>query len=138
MSRYLMIDFGSTFTKLTAVDTEKEDIIATLTAFTAESIVDSYKKHVIPKVNLKKVIIGGGGAHNKTLLNFIQKGLDGIQVLTQEDVGYSSDAKEAIAFAILGNETLHGNPSNMPSATGAKAHVILGNITPKPKRKSPC
>lgn len=112
----------------------KEDIIATLTAFTAESIVDSYKKHVIPKVNLKKVIIGGGGAHNKTLLNFIQKGLDGIQVLTQEDVGYSSDAKEAIAFAILGNETLHGNPSNMPSATGAKEHVILGNITPKPNR----
>ena len=111
-----------------------EDIIATLTAFTAESIVDSYKKHVIPKVNLKKVIIGGGGAHNKTLLSFIQKGLDGIEVLTQEDVGYSSDAKEAIAFAILGNETIHGNPSNMPSATGAKAHVILGNITPKPNR----
>ena len=112
----------------------KEDIVATLTAFTAESIVDSYKKHVIPRVNLRKVIIGGGGAHNKTLLKFIKNGLPGIEVLTQEDVGYSSDAKEAIAFAILGNETIHGNPSNMTSATGAKRDVILGNITPKPNK----
>lgn len=110
----------------------KEDIVATLTAFTAESIVDSYKKHIIPKVNLKKVIIGGGGAHNKTLINLIKNGLNGIEVLTQEEIGHSSDAKEAIAFAILGNETIHGNTSNVPSATGAKANVILGNITLAP------
>ncbi|WP_066891283.1 anhydro-N-acetylmuramic acid kinase AnmK [Clostridium nigeriense] len=115
-------------------DLPKEDIIATLTAFTAESIIYSYKKHIIPKTNLRKVIIGGGGAHNKTLIEFIKNGLDGIEVLTQEDVGYSSDAKEAIAFAILGNETIHGNPSNIPSATGANTNVILGNITPKPKK----
>lgn len=115
-------------------DLSKEDIVTTLTAFTAETIVDSYKKHVIPKVNLRKVIIAGGGAHNKTLLKFIKNGLPEIEVLTQEDVGYSSDAKEAIAFAILGNETINGNSSNMPSATGAKADVILGNITPKPNK----
>lgn len=115
-------------------DLPKEDIIATLTAFTAESIIYSYKKHIIPKTNLRKVIIGGGGAHNKTLIEFIKNGLDGIEVLTQEDVGYSSDAKEAIAFAILGNETIHGNPSNIPGATGANTNVILGNITPKPKK----
>ena len=115
-------------------DLPKEDIIATLTAFTAESIIYSYKKHIIPKINLRKIIIGGGGAHNKTLIEFIKNGLDGIEVLTQEDVGYSSDAKEAIAFVILGNETIHGNASNIPSATGAKSNVILGNITPKPNK----
>lgn len=112
-----------------------EDIVATLTAFTAETIIDSYKKHVLPKVNLKKVIIGGGGAHNKTLIKFIQDGLKGIKVLTQEEVGYSSDAKEAIAFAILGNETLNGRGSNVPSATGAKENVILGNITNPPVKR---
>lgn len=115
-------------------DLPKEDIITTLTAFTAESIIDSYKKHIIPKVNLRKIIIGGGGAHNKTLIEFIKNGFDGIEVLTQEEIGYSSDAKEAIAFAILGNETIHGNTSNVPSATGASIDVILGNITPKPNK----
>lgn len=110
----------------------KEDIIATLTAFTAESIIDSYNKHVIPKVNLKKIIIGGGGAHNKTLMKYLKEGFVGIDVLTQEEIGYSSDAKEAIAFAILGNETIHGNTSNVPSATGASKDVVLGNITPAP------
>ena len=53
-------------------------------------------------------------------------------VLTQEDLGISSDAKEAIAFAILGNETLNGLASNMPGRTGARERVILGQIIPNP------
>lgn len=114
---------------------DKKDIIATFTAFTAETIVAAYKEHILTKVDLNKVIIGGGGAHNKTLIKFIQDGLKGIKVLTQEEVGYSSDAKEAIAFAILGNETLNGRGSNVPSATGAKENVILGNITNPPVKR---
>ena len=55
-------------------------------------------------------------------------------MLSQEDLGYSSDAKEAICFALLGNETLHLHYSNMKSATGASARVILGNITPAVRR----
>ena len=55
-----------------------------------------------------------------------------LRILIQEDIGYSSDAKEAIAFALLANETLHGNPSNVPGATGASKSVILGTITPRP------
>lgn len=52
-----------------------------------------------------------------------------VQILTQENLGCSSEAKEAIAMTILGNQTLHHQPSNVPSATGAEKEVILGKIT---------
>ena len=52
-----------------------------------------------------------------------------IEVITQEALGYSSAAKEAIAFVIMGNETINRRPSNVPSATGAHQSVILGNVT---------
>ena len=84
------------------------------------------------KCHLDKVIVGGGGSHNQTLMKMIKALLYDIEVYTQDEIGYSSDAKEAIAFAILGNETLHQHFSNVKSATGAKHNVVLGNITPKP------
>ncbi|EOY7169271.1 anhydro-N-acetylmuramic acid kinase [Clostridioides difficile] len=62
----------------------------------------------------------------------MEKLLFEVEVLTQDEYGYSSDAKEALAFVILGNETLNNSFSNVISATGAKNKVILGNITPKP------
>ena len=106
-----------------------EDIIATLTWFTAYSIAENYRRFILDKHDVKKVILGGGGAHNASLRHFLANELPGIAVLTQEDLGYSSDAKEAIAFVILGNETMHHQFSNVPKATGAKQKVILGNVT---------
>ena len=106
-----------------------KDIIATLTWFTAYSIAENYRRFILDKHDVKKVILGGGGAHNASLRHFLANELPGIAVLTQEDLGYSSDAKEAIAFVILGNETLHHQFSNVPKATGAKQKVILGNVT---------
>ena len=112
-----------------------EDILSTITMFTAKSIAENYKKFILDKVKLNKVVIGGGGAHNKTLLAYLREELPNINVLTQDDIGLSSDAKEAVAFVILGNETLHSSFSNVPSATGAREKVILGNITPSPIRR---
>lgn len=110
-----------------------KDLIATMTMFTAKSIAENYKKFILPNLQIDEVIVGGGGSHNKTLLRMLQDLLvNDCKVLTQEDIGYSSDAKEAIAFAILANETLHGIPSNVPGATKASRQVILGNITPVP------
>lgn len=108
------------------------DFIATFTMFTAKSIEDSYRKHIFPKHTLHKVWVGGGGVHNKVLMSHLKSLLPEIKIGSQEEAGYSSDAKEAIAFAVLGNETLHQRPSNVPNATGAKAYVILGNITSCP------
>lgn len=124
--------FGEDFTKhllATYKQERKEDIIATTTWFTAYSIANSYQRFVLPKHEVKEVILAGGGAHNKTLQTMLQEMLPQVRVCTQEDKGFSSDAKEAIAFVILGNETMHHQFSNVPNATGATEKVILGNIT---------
>ncbi|MBG9855008.1 anhydro-N-acetylmuramic acid kinase AnmK [Bacillus wiedmannii] len=109
----------------------KENIVMTVTMFTARSIVHQYKEFILPYYEIDEVILGGGGSYNRTLVEMIRNGLkeEKCALFLQEDIGYSSEAKEAIAFAILANETHHRNPSNVPSATGAKQSVVLGNIT---------
>lgn len=109
----------------------KENILTTVTRFTASSIVYHYKEFILPYYEIDEVILGGGGSYNDTLVEMIRHGLkeEKCALFLQEDIGYSSESKEAIAFAILANETYHRNPSNVPSATGAKNSVILGNIT---------
>lgn len=109
------------------------DIIATVTAFTAHSIAENYKKFIFPSYHIDEVIVGGGGSYNNTLIAMLSELLPNCKVLIQEDLGYSSDAKEAIAFAVLANETLSGLSGNVIGATGAKERVILGNITPGKK-----
>ncbi len=107
-----------------------EDIINTLTYFTAITIRDAYKRFVLINDNkLDRIIFSGGGAHNNYLINTISEMLSPIKVTTLDEIGENSSAKEAIAFAILGNETLNNNKSNVPSATGASKKVILGQIT---------
>lgn len=104
------------------------DLIATVTALTAKSIAHSYENYVLNREKLEKTIIGGGGSYNKTLIRMLKGYLKDIEVLTQEDIGLNSDAKEAIAFAILANETINGNANNVPSVTGAKHPVVMGKI----------
>ena len=126
-------DFGEHYVKkiLTKYNhVSPQDIVATFTLFTAKSIAFHYKRDI--HLNLDKMIIGGGGAHNQTLVKMIKEELTPLPVYTQDELGYSSDAKEAIAFAILGNETLNNHFSNVKSATGALQNVILGQITPRP------
>ncbi|MCM3792037.1 MULTISPECIES: anhydro-N-acetylmuramic acid kinase AnmK [Priestia] len=112
---------------------KKEDLLATITMFTASSIVHHYEIFIFPAYSIDEVIIGGGGSYNNTLMNMIKTQLGKrCSVYTQEEIGMSSEAKEAVAFALLANETLSGYASNVPSATGALSPVILGNITPAP------
>ncbi|MEJ3736869.1 anhydro-N-acetylmuramic acid kinase AnmK [Bacillus tropicus] len=109
----------------------KENILTTVTMFTASSIVHHYKEFILSYYEIDEVILGGGGSYNNTLVEMIRYELkdEKCTIFIQEDIGYSSEAKEAIAFAILANETYHRNPSNVPSATGAKKSVVLGNVT---------
>ncbi|CAM4181218.1 anhydro-N-acetylmuramic acid kinase AnmK [Erysipelothrix aquatica] len=111
---------------------QANDVLYTLTYFTAFTIAQAYKDFVMPHHTIDEVILGGGGAYNPLLVSLIDEMLDGVKVITQESLGFSSDAKEAIAFVILGNETLNKQPSNVPTATGASKPVILGQIQPKP------
>ena len=121
-------EFGLQFVQ-EALDNYKlsaNDWLATATMFTAKSIAKSAKQYLTEETDL---IIGGGGSYNSTLVQYIQAALPEVNVIRQEDLGLSSDAKEAVAMAILGNQTYHRQPSNVPSATGASKAVILGNVT---------
>lgn len=112
-----------------AGNADKHDILATATAFTAKSIAENYKRFVFAELPVSEVVVSGGGAYNKTLMRMLMEYLPGCEVKTLESLGMSPDAKEAVAFAVLGHETLNGRPSNMPRVTGASRPVILGNVT---------
>ncbi len=107
---------------------KKEDIIATVTEYTTLCIVESCVRYVLPKTKINELIVSGGGVHNLTLMNSLEKYLRGVKIMRMEEFGISSDAKEAIAFAILANETISGNPSNMVHATGARKRTVLGKV----------
>ncbi|MDR2656615.1 MAG: anhydro-N-acetylmuramic acid kinase [Oscillospiraceae bacterium] len=105
------------------------DWIATATQFTAASIARNIRMHVMPRCPVRELVISGGGVHNATLRHGIQTLLPDLTVLTQEDLGWDSDAKEAVAFALLAYETMNGRPGNVPGATGASRQVVLGSVT---------
>ena len=102
------------------------DLLATATRFTAECIRLGVEA---AGCRPRRLIVGGGGSKNPTLMGMIAEALPDIEVLRQEDLGLSSQAKEAVAFAILGNEFLFANPGNVPSATGARHPVVLGKLS---------
>lgn len=115
---------------------KKEDIIATVTAFTAYSIAESYKRIILPEFKLKEIVVGGGGARNKTLFSMIQRLLPSVQLKRFEDFYLNSNAIEAMAFALMAYETLQGKASNIPKVTGASHPVLLGKIIPGNNFKS--
>lgn len=108
-------------------DYSKEDIIATFTHVTAYAIADSYKRF-LPK-DIDEIIVSGGGAFNHTLMELIRYYTGNEAVYPLEKYGYDSSFKEALAFVILADETMHRRPSNVPSATGARRRVVLGSIS---------
>lgn len=102
------------------------DILATATFFTAQSIALSLRSFA-PRMP-GRLVVGGGGSRNPTLLKMLREALPEVTLQTQEDLGLDSDAKEAVAFAILANEALFGSCNNAPSATGARHGVVMGRI----------
>ncbi|MBQ7645989.1 MAG: anhydro-N-acetylmuramic acid kinase, partial [Clostridia bacterium] len=108
-----------------------EDIVATATYFTCFAIERSYELFIKPKTECDTLVVGGGGAHNITMMSMLSELMaqHGIAVKTQESLGYSSDAKEAVAFALLADYAYRGQYNNLPSATGADHYAVLGKIS---------
>ncbi|MBM4018271.1 MAG: anhydro-N-acetylmuramic acid kinase [Planctomycetes bacterium] len=104
------------------------DVLATLTAFTARSIADAYRRF-LPGMP-EEVILCGGGARNRTLLARLREELRPAHVAPMDAFGLPARAKEAVSFAILACATACGIPNNVPSATGARRPVVLGKIVP--------
>ncbi len=111
------------------------DMVATATELTARTIADSYTRYIAPKITASEMIIGGGGSYNSTLIARLTELMaqHEVKVLTQEQLGYSSDAKEAIAFALLADRTALGLGNSLPAVTGARGQAILGKISLPPQ-----
>jgi anhydro-N-acetylmuramic acid kinase len=123
--------YGAEFvTKLLDTELSSEDLVATATAVTAESIALGVRNFILTEMRVDEVFVSGGGTHNPTLMRMLRKALDPIPVMESTEVGLDVDAKEAIAFAVMAYETAHFRPSNVPMATGAKRAVVLGKLTP--------
>lgn len=110
------------------------DLLATVTDLTAWSIADAYGRYVLPGRQATELVVGGGGSYNATLLGFLRERFApyGVKVLTQEDLGWSSDAKEAVAFAIMADRCVREKPNVLPSVTGARQAAIMGKISLPP------
>jgi anhydro-N-acetylmuramic acid kinase len=111
-------------------DVTVEDLLATATAFTAESIAQSYRDFLAPDYRIDEVILGGGGSYNAALRRMLKSRLPSVPMYLHEDFGIYGEAKEAIGCAILANETMLGRASNLPRATGAAHPRPLGKIVP--------
>src|SRR5579859_431561 len=124
---------------------KKSDVVATATALTARSIAQAAARLVLAKSpssgktgqkwgtrsGFTEIVLSGGGARNCTLVTMLAEQLVsmGIVVRFSDEFGLPSEAKEAVAFAVLAYETWHRRASNVPSATGAKRAVVLGKIS---------
>jgi len=106
------------------------DLIATVTALTPASIAGGIDRFVAARLRGPcEVVVSGGGAHNRQMMNQLSALLPHAAVLRSSDFGIDVDAKEAIAFAVLAHESWHRRPANLPSATGARRRVVLGKLS---------
>ena len=103
------------------------DALATATRFTAECVRVAIEMHCAHRP--EKLIVGGGGSLNPTLMAMLGDCLPGVRVLRNEDLGLDSSAKEAVAFALLANEYLFGHCGNVCRVTGAAHPVVLGKLS---------
>ncbi len=103
-----------------------QDVLTTLAELTASSIAKSLG--AAPPTQL---FVCGGGVHNQYVLEQLQRQIPSTRIATTADVGIDPDFMEAIAFAWIARQTIHLQPGNQPSVTGAKGPRILGAIYPK-------
>jgi anhydro-N-acetylmuramic acid kinase len=120
----------------------KEDMVATATALTAASIAQSIERFVLRRRNQKRepgtgnweLVVSGGGTRNRTLMRMIAGRIRRlpIRLRTTDEFGLPSEAKEAVAFAVLAYQTWNQQSGNIPSATGAKRAAVLGKVSYPP------
>jgi len=103
-----------------------EDIVRTLTDFTAWSIAENIRLFANQE---SRVIVTGGGANNNTLMMRLKQELPSATFLSTEGLGFDQDSKEALCFAYMGWRSLGGLSGNVPSVTGASNSVVLGSVS---------
>ncbi len=123
--------FGGAFLAryfLRSRDASVEDLLRTASELTARTLCDAFERFVAPQVKVHRLIVSGGGVHHRLLIRRIGELLPYLKVELSDRYGLPADAKEAIAFAMLADRTLHGLPGNLPGVTGARRAVVLGKV----------
>jgi len=119
--------FGDAYAGALHVRSPGADGVATAVALTARSVADAVRRWA-PAAG--EIVVSGGGVHHPGLMASLAALLAPIPVVRFDSHFFDGDAKEAVAFALLGYLTLHGQPGNLPAATGARGARVLGSITP--------
>lgn len=125
--------FGDTFSTECLAACRKHgladnDCVATLTDLTVQTIAHYIEQFVTEQTPINTLYVSGGGVYNQIIMRRLGELLPDTAVAPVDNSGMLADAKEAIAFAILANEALHGQYGNLPSATGASVRKILGKF----------
>jgi anhydro-N-acetylmuramic acid kinase len=119
-------------TRASRADASTGDVVATAVSLTARSVADTYARFLPEPVT--EVLLSGGGARNPAIVDGIAGALGAvrpeIRVRRFDDVFFDGEAKEAVAFALLGWLHINGRPGNVPTATGARGPRVLGKLTP--------
>jgi len=116
--------------KLDVARASSPDGLATLTAFTTEAVARNLREFVLPKVEVREVVVTGGGARNPFLMRRLTEALPQCAVTPVDALGVPARALEAMAFAWLAYLTATGRPGNLPVVTGARGSRVLGCIVP--------
>ena len=123
-------DYGESFLKITDEFIGKypnEDIIPTITEYTAYCIYYGYEKFIDKVVD--EIIVSGGGAKNNFIMQRLKMLFPKSEVKPLNKNGITVDNKEAVLFAVLANETMNHKTSNLPQVTGADRQVIQGKVS---------
>lgn len=107
-----------------------DDALATAARLTARVVAEAARRFVRPAMEIDEVLVGGGGVRNPVLMAALTAELAPLPVGPMSGAGIDPAAREALAFALLANETVHGRPGNLPGVTGARHPVVLGAFVP--------
>jgi anhydro-N-acetylmuramic acid kinase len=122
--------YGAEFVQqLMATGLPVADLMATAAAFSAAAVAAGIERFVRPAMLVEELVAAGGGVQNPVLMSYLAGFLPGVRIRTIEEFGIPSDAKEAVAFAILAAESFSRRPANLPAATGASRPVVLGKVS---------
>jgi len=110
---------------LAGTDLAGQDVAATVTRLLVDLLAEAAKHH-----GLAELVLSGGGSANQTTLRWLREAVPGVRVVTTDELGVPAQAKEAVAFAVLGFLTWNGLPGSVTAATGAAHPAVLGTIQP--------
>jgi len=116
------------FEQAKAMNVSHPNLVATMTEFTARTIFNHYEQFLFPHHCVDGIRVSGGGLHNSTLMERLRGLFAPIPIESVDAYGIPGDTKEAVAFAILANEAVHGHPGNLPQVTGASRPKVLGKF----------